>query len=95
MISKIEVVQHVYDIVRLVFILQPEMVEDPDLHQRLVMEALLVADDLDGHLAPGAVVQGSDHLAEGSLANDLEDLVSVGYVVVDLLELSNCGVKWV
>lgn len=65
--------------------LQPQMVEHSNLDQGLVVEPLLVADDLDGHLAPGAVVQRPDHLPEGALADHLEDLVPVRYVVVNLL----------
>lgn len=73
------------NIVHLLLVLQPQMVQDPDLHEGLVVEPLLVPDDLDGHLAAGAVVQGPDDLPEGPLANHFEDLVAVCYVVVHLL----------
>lgn len=86
MVPKVEVVQHVYHVVRLVLVLQPQVVEHAHLHQRLVVEPLLVADDLDGHQRAGAVIHRAYDLTEGTLADDLEDLVSVCYVVVNLLQ---------
>lgn len=86
MVPEVEVVQHMNHVVGLILILQPEMVQHPHFHQRLVMEPLLIPDDLDCDLSPCAMILSPDDLAEGSLANHFEDLISVGYVVVDLLK---------
>lgn len=42
MAAEIEVVQHVDDIVQAVLVPPPQMVQDADLHQGLVMETLFV-----------------------------------------------------
>lgn len=94
MVPKVEVVEHVDDVVRLVLVLQPQVVQHAHLHQRLVVEPLLVPDDLDGHLVPGAVVQRPDHLPEGALADHFEDFVSVRYVVVDLLRIKENNITY-
>lgn len=86
MIPEVEVIQHVNDVVLAVLVLGPQVVEDAHLDERLVVEALLVADDLDGHVLVGAVVQRADHLPEAALADHLEDLVAVADVVVGNLE---------
>lgn len=85
MIPKVEVIQHMNNVVRLVLILQPQVVQNPDLHQRLVVKPLLVPYDLDGNLRADAMIKCSDDLPEGTLADNLQDLVPVCYVVVDLL----------
>lgn len=46
-----------------------------------MVEALLVADDLDRHGLTGAVVTALQDLAERTLAEDAHDLVPVGEVV--------------
>lgn len=50
MVPKVEVVQHVYHIVRLILVLQPKVIQHPDFHQRLMMEPLLVSYYFDCHL---------------------------------------------
>ena len=59
-----------------------EVDEDADLFEGLAVEAPLVADDFDGDVGLGFVVEGFDDLAEGAFADDFEDLVAVGDVVV-------------
>lgn len=49
------------------------------------MEALLVPDDLDGHVVVRLVVERANHLPETALANHLEDLVAVRDVVMAYL----------
>lgn len=56
MIPEVEVIQHVDNIMLSILVLGPEMVEDAHLYERLVVEPLLVADDLDGDMLVGAVV---------------------------------------
>lgn len=70
MVSEVEVVQHVDDVVDAILVLGSEMVQDAHLDQSLMMEPLLVANDLDGHVLIGAVIQSSYHLTETSFAND-------------------------
>lgn len=50
-----------------------------------MVESFLIPYDLDRDVFACLVVQGADHLAEGALANDLEDLVPVRDVVVQHL----------
>lgn len=88
MLAKIGVVEHVYDIVRSICILLPQLIEYVELDDGLVEEALLVPYDLDGHMGVGLVVQGPDHLPEAALANHLQNLVAKGYVVVFDLQRS-------
>lgn len=82
MVAKVERVQHVDDIVGAVRVLLAQLVQQPNFDQRLVVEALLVADDLDGDMLADFVVEGAHHLAEAALADDLEDFVAVEDVVV-------------
>lgn len=53
-----------------------------NLDERLVVESLLVADDLDRDHLAGLVVTALHDLAEGSLAEDVDDLVAVEDLVV-------------
>lgn len=76
------VVQHVDDVVRSIRILVPQLVQNVELLNGLVEEALLVPDYLDGHVCVGLVVQGPDHLAEAAFANHLQNLIPKGYVIV-------------
>lgn len=59
-----------------------EVVEHLDLDERLVMEPLLVADDLDGHHLARLVIAALEHLSEGALAEHVDDLVAIHNVVV-------------
>jgi len=45
-----------------------ELLQDVDLNQSLLMEALLVPDDLDGHQTTSLVVHTSHYLPEATLA---------------------------
>lgn len=93
MVAEIERIQHVDHVVRSVGVFLAQFVQQPDLDEGLMMEALLVADDLDGDVRVGFVVECSDHLAEAAFADDLENLVAIGYVVVGNLgmEMVNCS----
>lgn len=50
-----------------------------------MMEAFLVADDFDCNVGVRFVVECANHLAEASLSNHLENLVTVTNVIVDNL----------
>lgn len=86
MVAEVEVVQHVYDMVASVRVLLPQLVQYPNLDEGLMVEALLVADDLDCDVLLGFVVQRPDHLSEAALADNLQDLVPVADVVMHNLQ---------
>lgn len=86
MIPEVEVLQHVDDVVVAVLILFPQVVQDADLDQRLVVEPLLVPYYLYGDMFVGHVVQGSDDLPETALAYYFQDLVAIADMVVQNLE---------
>lgn len=50
MVPKVEVIQHMYDVVCLVLVFEPQVVQNSHFHQRLVMEPFLITDNLYGHL---------------------------------------------
>ena len=85
MISKVEVIQHVNDVVRSVGVLFAELVEDADFDEGLMVEALFVANDFDSDVLIGLVVKGPNHLSEAALANHFEDLVAITNMVVNHL----------
>ena len=60
----------------------PQVVEDLDLDERLVVESLLVPDDLDGDGSSRAVVTTLEDLTERTLAEQPDDLVPVREVIV-------------
>lgn len=86
MVPKVEIVQHVYDIVVALFVPFTQMVQNPHLDQRLVVESLLVPDDLDGDVSVGHVIERLDHLAETALSDHLQNFVAITNVVVQYLE---------
>lgn len=86
MIPKVEIVQHVNDVVRSVGVFLSQLVEDADLNECLVMEALFVANDFDCDILICFVVERTNHLAEASLSNHLQDLVTVTNVIVNHLK---------
>lgn len=59
-----------------------EVLKHLDLDERLVVEALLVPDDLDRDHLARLVVAALEDLAEGTLAKDVDDLVTEPDVVV-------------
>lgn len=87
-IPKVEIVEHVDYVVRLVGVLLAQLVEDSHLNECLMMEPLLVADDFDCHILIGFVIQRPDDLSEAPLANHLQYLVAIAYVVMNNLRES-------
>jgi hypothetical protein len=86
MIPKVEVVQHVNDVVRSVGVLFAEFIKDAHLDERLMVEALLVANDFDCDILICLVIQGADHLAKAAFSNHLEDFVAITNVIVNHLK---------
>ena len=77
-----EVVEQVDDVVGVVLVLLPQVLQDPYLLLGLPVEPLLVPDHLQRHVVVVLVVVGLDHLAEAALSNHFEHLVPVGQMVV-------------
>lgn len=91
-IPKVEIVEHVNNVVRLIRVLFAQLIENSNLDERLMMEALLVANNFDCHILIGFVIQCPDDLAEATLANHLEYLIAIAYVIVnDLKEVREWG----
>jgi len=80
--SKVKVVEHVDDIASVVLVLLLEVLQDPDLLLRLPVEPFLISNHFESYMLMGLVVVDLEDLAEGALADDLEDLVPICYVVV-------------
>jgi hypothetical protein len=59
-----------------------EVVQDLDLDQRLVMEPLLVADNLDGDKFTGCVVTTLEHLTKRAFAERADDFIAVRQMIV-------------
>ena len=64
MVAEVEVVLDVNDVRRALRVPLAQVLQDLDLHQRLVVEPLLVADDLDGEQRVFLVVEHLHDLAE-------------------------------
>lgn len=70
------------DVVLVVFVVEVEVLQNLQLHAGLVLELLLVPDDFNGHHLLSLVVQALDGLSETTLAQELEDFVSVAKMVL-------------
>lgn len=70
-----EVVQHVDDVHRVVPVLAPQMLQDPNLLLCLVEEPHLIPDHLQRDVLARLVIEHFEHLAEASSADQLADLV--------------------
>lgn len=56
----------------------PQIIQDLDFNQGLVMEAFLVSNDLDGHRFTRAVVAAVQDLTKRAFTQNVDDLVAVG-----------------
>lgn len=86
MIPKVEVVQHVNNVVRSVGVLLAEFVENAHFDQCLMMESLFVANDFDCDVLISFVVQCANHLTETALSNHFQNLVAITNVIVNHLQ---------
>lgn len=85
MISEVEVVQHVNDVVRSIGILLAEFIENANLNERLMVEALLVPNDFDCDIVICFMVQCANNLAETAFANHFQNLVAIANVIMNHL----------
>lgn len=83
MVAEVKVVQHVDDVVRVIHVLLPQLIQNAHLDQGLLVEPLLIPDDLDGHVLVRLVIERPHHLPKAALADQLENLVAIRDVVMD------------
>jgi hypothetical protein len=88
MVPKVEILQHVNDVVIAILVFLSEVVEYADLHQSRMMESLFVPDDLDGDVLVGHVIERSDDLSEATLSDNFQNFVSVADVIVQNLDVA-------
>ena len=86
MIPEVKVIEHVYNVVRSVAVFLAQLIQDSHLDKCLMMEALLVADNFDGHVQSSFVVQRTNHLSKTAFANHLENFVAIADVVMNDLK---------
>lgn len=77
MISKIEIFQHVYHIVKGILVLFTEMIENSNFDQSLMMKSFLVSYDFYSNVLIRLVIECSNHLTKATLSDYFEDFVSV------------------
>mmetsp|Transcript_35715 Transcript_35715/g.43094 ORF Transcript_35715/g.43094 Transcript_35715/m.43094 type:complete len:224 (+) Transcript_35715:1502-2173(+) len=87
MVAEVEVLAHVDDVGGIILIFMPQMLENLDLYEGLVMKAFLISDDLYSTESVRFVVKALHYLPEAALAEGFEDLVAEADVVV-----KDCGV---
>lgn len=85
MIPKVEIVEHVNNVVRLIGVLFAQLIENSNLDEGLMMETLFVANNFDCHILIGFVIQCPDDLAKTTLANHFEYLIAIANVIVNNL----------
>ena len=66
-------------VVRVIFL---KMQQYFQLHSRLVLELLLVSDNLDRNNFSSFVIDTFESLPEGALAQKVDDLESIGYLIL-------------
>ena len=71
------------DVERVVLVLLPEVLQNPDLLLSLAVKPLLVPHHFQSHMVMVFVVVSLHHLTEAAFANHFEHFVTVGEVVVD------------
>lgn len=81
-IAKKEVIDHVYDVARIVGIAPAHVLQQLNLDEALPMELLAIAQHLQGDLGVTLVIVRAHHLAKRALPQLVEDLVAIGDVVV-------------
>lgn len=59
----------------------PQILQDLDFNQRLVMEPLLISDYLDRNTLPGLMVSTLPNLTKRTLPKQAHDLVSIRQVI--------------
>ena len=81
-VSEGEMVDQMDDVVCVVLVLLPQVLQYPNLLVGLAVESLLVPYHLQSNVLLRSVIVRLQHLPETALSEDLEDLVAIGDVVV-------------
>lgn len=87
MVPERERIEHMNHVHRIVFVLLSEVLQDADLLLRLPVEPFLVAHHLERDVLTLLVVVRFHHLAEATLTDHFEHLVSVCYVVMRYVDV--------
>lgn len=85
MIPKVEIVQHVNDVVRSIGIFFTKFIENANLDERLMMKTLFVANDFDCNILIDFMVQCANHLPETAFANHFQYFIAIANVVMNHL----------
>lgn len=87
-IPEIKIFQHMDNVVRPVFIFFPEMVQNSDFYESLVVKPLFVPYDFDGYVLVSHVIKCANNLPKAAFSNYLQYFISVGNVIVQNLNKS-------
>ena len=102
MTTEVKALIELYHAVFIVWIPFTQFLQNIDLHQSLLMEALLVPNDLDRHKNAGFMVDAPNDLTEASLTKQINHLVSIremvaidNVVVTTLVVITEVGIRGV
>ena len=79
--AEVEVFLHLHQVVLVLLVLVPQVLQNLELHQRLLVKPLLVPYHLHGHRTSRLVVVTAHHLPEATLAELVDDLEPVREMV--------------
>ena len=85
MIPKVEIVQHVNDVVRSIGVLFAQLIENANLDECLMVEAFLVANDFDCDVLTRFMVKSTNHLSKASLSNHFQNFIAIANVIMNNL----------
>lgn len=84
--TEARVVQDMYNIVRAITVLLQEGVQYLQLDHRLLYKSLLIAYNFNGHIGVGLVIKRSNHLTEASLTDYVQNLITIGNMIMRNLQ---------
>ncbi|CRK93579.1 CLUMA_CG007112, isoform A [Clunio marinus] len=84
MIPKIEVIQHVNDVVRSISVFLAKLIKNANFNERLMMEALFVSNYFDCDILICFMVQCTNHLSETTFSDNFQDLISIADVITEI-----------
>lgn len=83
MLSKHDIIFNMDHVHNVFVIVLTKVLQDLEFHTGLVIVLLLVLDNFDGYLALILVVNAAKCRAKAALAEELDDLVTVAYMITD------------
>ena len=75
--AKDKVIEHVDDVVGVVFVLLPEMLQDPNFFLSLSVESFLVTDHFQRYVQMAFVIVSLHHLTKATLAYNFEHFIAI------------------